>query len=92
MVAGRIQIWYRAVVSVLTVKALDEAVLRRLGQKAASTGLSTQEYVRRLLARDAQLRSADEMVELQRERRATASDPDDLDAAVARRAARRAAG
>lgn len=75
--------------SALTVKNLDEAILRRLAEKAASAGESTQEYVRQLLARDAQLHSADEMLELQRQRRATASDPDDLDAALARRASRR---
>jgi plasmid stability protein len=74
--------------SALTIKNLDEAVLRRLAEKATSSGESMQEYVRQLLARDAQLRSADEMVELQRQRRATASEPEDLDAAVTRRATR----
>ena len=75
--------------STLTIKSLDEAVLRRLAEKADLAGMSTQEYVRQLLARDAQMRSADEMVELQRQRQDTASDPDDLDAAVERQARRR---
>ena len=75
--------------SAITVKSLDEVVLRRLAEKASGAGLSMQEYVRRLLTLDAQLRSADEMVELQRARRATASTPEDLDAAVANRASKR---
>jgi plasmid stability protein len=83
------RIEYYWCMSALTVKNLDEAILRRLAEKAASAGESTQEYIRQLLARDAQLHSADEMLELQRQRRVTASDPDDLDAAVARRASRR---
>ena len=59
--------------------------MNRIAEKAAAAGLSVQEYVRELLARDAQLRSADEMVALQRQRRATASTPEALDEAVARR-------
>ena len=65
-------------------------MLRRIADKASGAGLSVQEYVRQLLARDAQMRSADEMVELQRQRQPTASDPEALDAAVARHARRRA--
>ena len=78
--------------SALTIKSLDESVLRRIADKASAAGLSVQEYVRQLLARDAQMRSADEMVELQRKRRPTASKPEALDAAVARQAGRRHAG
>ena len=76
-------------VTALTIKGVDENVVRRIAGKASAAGVSMQEYVRQLLARDAQLRSADEMVELQRARRATASEPEAIDAAVARQAGRR---
>lgn len=77
--------------SALTIKGVDEHVVRRIAGKASAAGLSVQEYVRQLLARDAVLRSADEMVELQRLRRPTASEPEAIDAAVARQAGRRRA-
>ncbi len=77
--------------SALTIKGVDESVVRRIASKASAAGLSVQEYVRQLLARDAQMRSADEMVELQRLRRPTASEPEAVDAAVARQASRRRA-
>lgn len=77
--------------SALTIKGVDESVVRRIASKASAAGLSVQEYVRQLLARDAQMRSADEMVELQRLRGPTASEPEAVDAAVARQASRRRA-
>ena len=75
--------------SALTIKSVDDSVLSRIAEKAGAAGLSVQEYVRQLLARDAQLRSADEMVELQQQRRKTASAPEALSDAVLRNDRRR---
>jgi plasmid stability protein len=49
----------------LTVKNLDDETAQRLAEKASQAGLSTQEYVRRLLDRDAATISPAELVERQ---------------------------
>jgi plasmid stability protein len=53
------------VMGTLTIKNLADETSVRLGEKADQAGLSTQEYVRRLLNRDAALTSPAELVERQ---------------------------
>ena len=50
----------------LTLKMVEDDVLERLAQKAAADGRSVQEYVRRLLERDARMSTSAELLARQR--------------------------
>jgi hypothetical protein len=72
--------WYHIDVTNLSVKNVSSATLASLTRKAALEGTSVQEYVRRLLDRDARCLSPVEIIERQQAARRDALAFDEVDA------------
>jgi plasmid stability protein len=76
-------------VTTLTIKNVDDETASRLAQKADLEGLSTQEYVRRLLSKDAATTSPTELVRRQLAARADALSGAEYDELMGRLSASR---